>query len=94
MKLSLHHRPESLGARYAGFNHRNDPNRPHISSDTRDVKERRDKNKPVRPNLTARPPIPTSEFLLRQTNPNLTKQHRHPFRPPRLASRRAPQRRR
>ena len=43
VKLTYHHRAEALGSRYAGFVHRNEPNRPHISSDTIDFKERRDK---------------------------------------------------
>ena len=43
VKLTLDHRPESLLARYAAFDTSNEPNRPHISSDTRDVKERGDK---------------------------------------------------
>ena len=45
------------------FVHRNEPNRPHISSDTRDFKERRDKTNWMRPNLPARPASSASVFL-------------------------------
>ena len=58
-----------LRARYTDVHSSNDPNRPHISSDTRDVKERRDKTRPVRPNLRrARPEIPLN--FLSPPNPS------------------------
>jgi hypothetical protein len=39
VKLTLHHRPKPRSASYVQlFVHRNEPNRPHISSDTIDFK--------------------------------------------------------
>ena len=65
VKLTLHHRAETLRARYAGIDPSNEPNRPHISSDTINFKERRDKSDWMRPNFSARPASITSGFFLR-----------------------------
>lgn len=59
--------PESktLPARYARLIHRNRPNRPHISSDISNFKQRRDKIDQMRPNLLARPAVNASKFSSR-----------------------------
>ncbi|AXI53340.1 hypothetical protein C1J05_01445 [Sulfitobacter sp. JL08] len=44
VKLTLDHRPEGLLARYVEVDPSNEPNRPHISSETINFKKRRDKN--------------------------------------------------
>ncbi|WP_100339199.1 hypothetical protein [Brevirhabdus pacifica] len=44
MKLTFHNRTEALGSRYEEADPSNEPNRPHISSDTRDFKERETKS--------------------------------------------------
>ena len=50
VKLTLDHRAETLPALiYRRLIHRTEPNRPHISSDTINFKEQRDKNKPDAP---------------------------------------------
>jgi hypothetical protein len=63
VKLTPDHRIETLPARYARLIHRNRPNRPHISSDTRNVKERRDKINGMRPNFPARPASSASSLF-------------------------------
>ena len=61
---------KALGSRYMKrLIHRTEPNRPHISSDTRDFKERRDKTHRMRPIPTARPACITS-ILVPTNQPN------------------------
>ena len=63
VKLTLNHRPKSMSAIHRKYVRRNKPNRPHISSDTSNVKQHSEtKTKQMRPNQSARPPSKSSDF--------------------------------
>ncbi|NNV47993.1 hypothetical protein GTF03_01510 [Roseobacter sp. HKCCD7415] len=65
VKLTLDHRIETLPARYTDVDPSNEPNRPHISSDTIDFKERETKQTEMRRNLFGAPRLYYLDFSLR-----------------------------
>ena len=94
VKLTSHHRPKPRDAIYERSIHRMNRNRPHISSDTCDVKEHRDKIKPLRQS-PARPPACLPNFVVRVVYPrNPTPSSAFFKTPNRSKSRRSTQRRR
>ncbi|TYB83433.1 hypothetical protein FQ320_24845 [Oceaniovalibus sp. ACAM 378] len=90
MKLTFHNRTEVLGSRYEEADPSNEPNRPHISSDTRDFKERGDKTHGMCQFLSGTP----RWHSLRSVSPPVCKPPRLRFRPPRLVPATASLRRR
>ena len=55
-----------MSAIYRRLIHRTEPNRPHISSDTNNFKQRRDKRNSVRPNLFGAPRLKNLKIFFRR----------------------------